>query len=168
LPADFTLPILLVQHMPPLFTRLLAERLNSTCKVMVEEAKQDSLIEPGKILIAPGDYHMKLASNEGGVRIFLDQSPRLNSCRPAVDALFASTGEVYGGAVLAVMLTGMGQDGLRGTEILKARGATVLAQDEASSVVWGMPGAVVNAGLADRVLPLNEVVPEILRITGRN
>ena len=93
----------------------------------------------------------------------LDQSPRQNSCRPAVDALFASTAEVYGGAVLAVILTGMGQDGLRGVEILKARGASVIAQDQASSVVWGMPGAVVNAGLADRVLPLNEVVPEILR-----
>ena len=111
---------------------------------------------------------MKLASNGGGARVFLDQSPRQNSCRPAVDALFASTGEVYGGAALAVILTGMGQDGLHGVEILNAQGATVLAQDEASSVVWGMPGAVVNAGLADRVLPLNEVVPEILRMTGRN
>jgi len=168
LPSYFDLPILVVQHMPPLFTRLLAERLDATCKVRVEEATQDRRVEPGKILIAPGDFHMKLTSDEGGVRVVLDQSPRQNSCRPAVDALFASTGEVYGGAVLAVMLTGMGQDGLRGTEILKARGASVLAQDEASSVVWGMPGAVVSAGLADRVLPLDQVVPEILRITGRN
>ena len=111
---------------------------------------------------------MKIASSEGAVSVYLDQSARLNSCRPAVDALFASAGEVYGGAVLAVILTGMGQDGLRGSEILKAQGATVLAQDEASCVVWGMPGAVVNAGLADRVLPLDEVVPEILRIAGRN
>jgi two-component system chemotaxis response regulator CheB len=85
-----------------------------------------------------------------------------------VDALFASAAEVYGGAVLAVILTGMGQDGLRGAEILRAQGAAILAQDEASSVVWGMPGAVVNAGLADKVLPLDEIVPEILRITGRN
>ena len=111
---------------------------------------------------------MKVESNDGQVRILLDQSPRQNSCRPAVDALFASTGEVYGGAVLAVILTGMGQDGLRGTEILKAHGARVLAQDEASSVVWGMPGAVVNAGLANKVLPLNEVVHEILRITHKS
>jgi len=168
LPAGFPLPILIVQHMPPLFTRLLAERLNSTCQLPVGEANQGAAIEPGKILIAPGDYHMKLASNGGGVHVFLDQSARQNSCRPAVDALFTSTGEVYGGAVLAVVLTGMGQDGLHGSEILKAQGASVLAQDEASSVVWGMPGAVVNAGLADRVLPLNEVVPEILRMTGRN
>jgi two-component system chemotaxis response regulator CheB len=84
-----------------------------------------------------------------------------------VDSLFASAAEVYGGAVIAVILTGMGQDGLRGAEILKAQGASILAQDETSSVVWGMPGAVVNAGLADRVLPLDEVVPEILLITGR-
>ena len=168
LPAGFKLPILVVQHMPPLFTRLLAERLNNTCNLKVEEAAQGSKVEPGKILIAPGDFHMKIASGEAGVSVYLDQSPRLNSCRPAVDALFASAGEVYGGAVLAVILTGMGQDGLRGSEILKAQGATVLAQDEASCVVWGMPGAVVNAGLADRVLPLEEVVPEILRIAGRN
>ena len=154
--------------MPALFTRLLAERLNNTCKLRVEEAAQGSVVEPGKILIAPGDYHMKVASREAGIQVFLDQSARLNSCRPAVDALFASAGEVYGGGVLAVILTGMGQDGLRGAEILKAQGASVLAQDEASCVVWGMPGAVVNAGLADRVLPLNEVVPEILRITARN
>jgi two-component system chemotaxis response regulator CheB len=108
-----------------------------------------------------------VASNGGGVRVVLDQSPPQNSCRPAVDALFSSIGEVYGGAVIAAILTGMGQDGLRGAETLKARGASVLAQDEASSVVWGMPGAVVNAGLADRVLPLDQVVPEILRMAGR-
>jgi len=168
LPADFPLPILVVQHMPPLFTRLLAERLNSSCQLSVKEASQGDPVEPGKILVAPGDFHMKLDSNGGDARVFLDQSLRQNSCRPAVDALFASTGEVYGGAVLAVVLTGMGQDGLRGVEILKAQGASVLAQDEASSVVWGMPGAVVKAGLADRVLPLDQVVPEIMRRTARN
>ncbi len=168
LPANFPLPVLVVQHMPPLFTRLLAERLDSTCKLRVEEAAQDRAVEPGRILIAPGDFHMKLTSNGNSVRIFLDQSPRQNSCRPAVDALFASAGEIYGGAAIAVILTGMGQDGLRGVEILKAQGASVLAQDEASSVVWGMPGAIVSAGLADRVLPLEDVVPEILRVAGRN
>jgi two-component system chemotaxis response regulator CheB len=167
LPAGFPLPVLVVQHMPPLFTRLLAERLNSTCQLPVNEALQGVLIEPGKILIAPGDFHMKLAPTGDGVTVILDQSPRQNSCRPAVDALFTSAGEVYGGAVLAVILTGMGQDGLHGAEILKAQGASVLAQDEASSVVWGMPGAVVNAGLADSVLPLDGIVPEILRVTGK-
>jgi len=165
IPSDFPLPILVVQHMPPLFTRLLAERLNATCKLPVKEASQGDAVVPSQILVAPGDFHMKLDSGSGSVRVLLDQSVRQNSCRPAVDALFASTGGLYGGAVLAVVLTGMGQDGLRGVEILKTQGATVLAQDEASSVVWGMPGAVVNAGLADRVLPLDEIVPEILRRT---
>jgi len=165
LPADFPLPVMVVQHMPPLFTRFLAERLNSTCQLPVAEAADGGLVEPGRILLAPGDFHMKLAINGEAVRVCLDQSPRLNSCRPAVDALFASAAEVYGGAVLAVILTGMGQDGLRGAEILKASGAGILAQDEASSVVWGMPGAVANAGLADCVLPLDEVVPQILRFT---
>ncbi len=168
LPAGFPLPVLVVQHMPPLFTRLLAERLHSSCRLPVEEASQGDPVEAGKILIAPGDFHLKVVSNGGGVRVCLDQSPPLNSCRPAVDALFTSIAEVYGGAVIAVVLTGMGQDGLRGAEILKAQGASVLAQDEASSVVWGMPGAVVNAGLADRVLPLDQVVPEILRMAGRS
>jgi two-component system chemotaxis response regulator CheB len=168
LPAGFPLPVLVVQHMPPLFTRLLAERLHSTCRLPVEEARQGDPVEAGKILIAPGDFHLKVASNGGGPRVCLDQSPPLNSCRPAVDALFTSIGVVYGGAVIAAILTGMGQDGLRGAEILRAQGATVLAQDEASSVVWGMPGAVVNAGLADRVLPLDQVVPEILRLAVRN
>jgi two-component system chemotaxis response regulator CheB len=166
LPASFPLPVLVVQHMPPLFTRVLAERLQAVSKLRVEEASQGAPVEAGKILIAPGDYHLKVSSVGGKVRAFLDQSPPLNSCRPAVDALFASVGEVYGGAAIAVILTGMGHDGLRGAEILKARGASILAQDEATSVVWGMPGAVVNAGLADRVLPLSGVVPEILRLAG--
>jgi two-component system chemotaxis response regulator CheB len=168
IPAGFPLPIMVVQHMPALFTRLLAERLRATCQLPVEEAIQGHRVEPGKILIAPGDFHMKVASNGSGLQVFLDQSPLQNSCRPAVDALFTSIAEVCGGAVLAVVLTGMGQDGLRGVELLKAQGACILAQDEASSVVWGMPGAVANAGLADSVLPLDDVVPEILRITGRN
>jgi two-component system chemotaxis response regulator CheB len=167
-PANFPLPILLVQHMPPLFTRLLAERLNAACPMSVEEASNGQAVEVGKILIAPGDYHMKVASSAGTVRICLDQSPQQNSCRPAVDPLFVSAAELYGGAVLAVVLTGMGQDGLRGVEMLKARGARVLVQDEASSVIWGMPGSVANAGLADQVLPLDAIVPEILSITGKN
>jgi two-component system chemotaxis response regulator CheB len=167
LPAGFPLPVLVVQHMPPLFTRLLAERLHATCKLPVEEASQGAPVEASKILIAPGDFHLKVASNGRGVRVCLDQAPPLNSCRPAVDALFTSIADVYGGAVIAAVLTGMGQDGLRGAEILKAQGASVLAQDEATSVVWGMPGAVVNAGLADSVLPLDQVVPEIVRMAGR-
>jgi two-component system chemotaxis response regulator CheB len=164
LPAGFPLPVLVVQHMPPLFTRLLAERLNSSCRLKVEEASHGALVEPGRILIAPGDFHLKVGANGAGVKVCLDQSPPQNSCRPAVDALFASAAEAYGGAAAAVILTGMGQDGLRGAQILKSHGACILAQDEASSVVWGMPGAVVAAGLADRVLPLDQVVPEILKL----
>jgi two-component system chemotaxis response regulator CheB len=131
----------------------------------VSEASNGSSVEPGEILLAPGDFHMKVTSAGKSFLVNLDQSPLQNFCRPAVDALFTSSAEVFGGAVLAVILTGMGQDGLRGTQVLRANGASVLAQDEASSVVWGMPGAVVTAGLADRVLPIDEVVPEILRIT---
>jgi two-component system chemotaxis response regulator CheB len=167
LPAAFSLPVLIVQHMPPLFTRFLAERLDSTCALKVHEATQGEAVEKGKILIAPGDFHMKLTVSGGETRVCLDQSPPENSCRPAVDALFTSVAEVYGGAVIAVILTGMGHDGLRGARILKAKGASVLAQDEASCVVWGMPGAVVEASLADRVLPLDQVVPEILRVVGQ-
>jgi two-component system chemotaxis response regulator CheB len=168
LPADFPLPVLVVQHMPPLFTRLLAERLHDSCPLPVKEASQGDKVDVGKILIAPGDFHLKVAGGGGGgVQVRLDQSPPQNSCRPAVDALFSSIGEVYGGAAIAVILTGMGQDGLRGVETLKAQGASILAQDEASSVVWGMPGAVVSAGLADRVLPLDQIVPEILRRADR-
>lgn len=162
LPADFPLPILLVQHMPPLFTRLLAERLQNLCALEVHEARDGELIQPGKILVAPGDVHMKAARGSSGFCVRLDQGAPLNSCRPSVDALFSSLAEIYGGAVLAVILTGMGQDGLRGAEMLKARGARLLAQDEASSVVWGMPGAVAAAGLADQVLPLEQISPVLL------
>jgi two-component system chemotaxis response regulator CheB len=167
LAAGFPLPVLVVQHMPPLFTRFLAERLHTSCPLSVEEARQGDRVIAGKILIAPGDFHLKVAVCGGEVHVHLDQSPPQNFCRPAVDALFSSIAEVYGGAVLAVILTGMGHDGLRGVEILKAQGASILAQDEASSVVWGMPGAVVNAGFADRVLPLDQVAPEIMRRADR-
>jgi two-component system chemotaxis response regulator CheB len=168
LPADFQLPVLIVQHMPPLFTRLLAERLHTSCRLPVEEASQGACVNAGRILIAPGDFHLKVGLSGGAVQVRLDQSPPQNFCRPAVDALFSSIAEAYCGAVIAVILTGMGHDGLHGAEILRARGASILAQDEASSVVWGMPGAVVNAGIADRVLPLDQIVPEILRRADRN
>jgi two-component system chemotaxis response regulator CheB len=166
-PADFPLPILIVQHMPPVFTRLLAERLQTTTKLKVAEATEGAVVEPGRVLIAPGGYHMRLHKNGAKTTVVLDQGPPENSCRPAVDVLFRSVQEVYGPAVISVILTGMGYDGLRGVEVLKGGGACVIAQDEASSVVWGMPGAVVNAGLADAVVPLDQVVPEILRRAGK-
>jgi len=167
-PENFPLPVLVVQHMPAIFTQFLAARLQALARLKVREAVDGEEAQPGKILIAPGDYHMKVVNGEKGVRIRLDQSPHVNSCRPSVDALFYSLAEVYGGSVISVILTGMGQDGLRGVEKLKAQGAYVLAQDEGSSVVWGMPGAVVNAGLADGVLPLEKVVPEVLRLVGQH
>ncbi|MBZ5725795.1 MAG: chemotaxis response regulator protein-glutamate methylesterase [Acidobacteriia bacterium] len=165
-PAGFRVPIFIVQHMPTLFTRLLAERLDTLTPLAVREAVAGEKPEPGRVYIAPGDYHMRVVGPPNGVTIALDQGPAQNSCRPAVDALFASLAETYGGAVIATVLTGMGQDGLRGVQRLKAQGAHILAQDEASSVVWGMPGAVVNAGAADEVLPLAEVVPAILSRVG--
>jgi two-component system, chemotaxis family, protein-glutamate methylesterase/glutaminase len=165
--ADFPLPILVVQHMPPLFTRFLAERLHSSCRLPVKEASQGERIHAGKIYIAPGDFHLKVTGIGNEVYVQLDQSPQQNFCRPSVDALFSTAAEVYGGSVIAAVLTGMGHDGLHGAKILKANGATILAQDEASSVVWGMPGAVVNAGLAERVLPLDQIAPEIIGSAGR-
>lgn len=162
-PKNFSLPVLIVQHMPPLFTRLLAERLNSQSALRVEEAQQGSSVEPGKVLIAAGDYHMRVRKTGDRITTTLDQEPPENSCRPAVDVLFRSVGEVYGGAAIAVILTGMGQDGLRGVEGLQPLGAWVIAQDEPSSVVWGMPGAVVRSGLANTIVDLKQVVPQILK-----
>ncbi|HVN03846.1 MAG TPA: chemotaxis response regulator protein-glutamate methylesterase [Bryobacteraceae bacterium] len=166
-PDDFPLPILIVQHMPPLFTRFLAERLQAGTSLRVEEAADGTPVAAGKVLVAPGDYHMWVRSGGSGPVIRIDQAPPENSCRPSVDVLFRSVGEVFGGAAIAVVLTGMGHDGLRGAEVLKAAGAHIIAQDEATSVVWGMPGAVTTAGLADCVVPLDAVVPAVLQHIGK-
>jgi len=163
LPKSFPLPILIVQHMPPLFTRLLAERLQAISQVPVAEGTHGAAVEPGKVLIAPGGFHMRVRKSGQDVSVVIDDSERRNSCRPSVDVLFESVNEVYGKATIAAVLTGMGQDGLQGAQALKAKGAYLIAQDEASSVVWGMPGFVVRAGIADAVLPLHEVIPEVLR-----
>ena len=163
LPANLTVPVLIVQHMPPMFTRCLAERLNTTAKVPVCEATQNVAVQAGHVYIAPGGYHMFVRGSGGREYIGLNEDPPENSCRPAVDVLFRSVNAVYGKATLAAILTGMGQDGLRGIEALKKSGASILAQDEASSVVWGMPGVVARAGLADAVVDLSALVPEILK-----
>jgi two-component system chemotaxis response regulator CheB len=162
-PATFGLPILVVQHMPPLFTRLLAERLQKLTALTVVEGREGDVVRGGAIYIAPGDHHMRVRRQGDQVVLALDQGPPENSCRPAVDVLFRSVRDVYGGRVVSVVLTGMGQDGLRGVEGLKGAGARVIVQDEASSVVWGMPGAIARANLADAVVGLNDIVPEILR-----
>ncbi len=162
-PASFPAPVLIVQHMPAMFTRLLAERLQARCKLPVREAQENDVVAPGRILIAPGDRHLRVKSSGGKIVVVLDQGPPENSCRPAADVLFRSAAELWGGAVVAAVLTGMGRDGLKGTKMLADLGAYVVAQDEASSVVWGMPGAVVGAGLAHSVVPLGSIVAEICR-----
>ena len=168
LPGDLSVPVVLVQHMPPLFTRLLGERLNEKSALSVKEAVDDEPIHPGGVWIAPGDFHLELRrSGAGQVRTHLQQGPHENSCRPAVDVLFRSVAAIYGGHTLAVVLTGMGQDGLRGSEVIHERGGEILVQDEASSVVWGMPGFVSRAGLASRVLPIPAIAQEIVRRIAR-
>jgi two-component system chemotaxis response regulator CheB len=163
LPADFPVPIVIVQHMPPLFTRLLADRLNGQSHLTVREALPGSVVRPGEIWIAPGDWHMEVERRGGSVYLHTQQGPPENSCRPAVDVLFRSVARVYGSKVLGVILTGMGQDGLRGSREIHAAGGTVFAQDEATSVVWGMPGFVAQDGIASRVLPLPQIAAEIVR-----
>jgi two-component system chemotaxis response regulator CheB len=163
LPADLPVPVVLVQHMPPLFTRLLAGRLSAESRVTVEEGIPGGLLRPGHAWIAPGDYHMAVARDGPQARVLVHQDPPENSCRPAADVLFRSVAKAFGPGALAVVLTGMGQDGLRGCEAVREAGGQVIAQDEATSVVWGMPGFVARAGLADRVLPLALIAPEIVR-----
>ncbi len=166
LPADFPVPILIVQHMPPMFTRLLADRLSAACPVKVQEASSGTVLQPGRAWIAPGDYHMIVVRDGGQVRLLVHQNPPEHSCRPAVDVLLRSVAQTYGSHSLTVIMTGMGHDGLRGCEAVREAGGQVLAQDEATSVVWGMPGYVVRAGLADRVLPVCLLADEILRRVG--
>jgi two-component system, chemotaxis family, protein-glutamate methylesterase/glutaminase len=163
LPADFPIPIVIVQHMPPMFTRLLAERLSAQFQIRVQEGSSGTTLEPGHAWIAPGDHHMIVVRDNQRTRILLNQDPPENSCRPAVDVLLRSVAKAFGPNSLTVILTGMGQDGLRGCEAIREAGGQILAQDEASSVVWGMPGHVARAGLADRVLPLSIIADEIRR-----
>jgi two-component system, chemotaxis family, protein-glutamate methylesterase/glutaminase len=162
-PENFPVPIVVVQHMPPVFTKILAERLDSNSAVRVHEGAPGDCLQQGHAWIAPGGSHMVIERNAFGAVIQTNLDAPENSCRPAVDVLFRSVLRVYGGATLAVILTGMGQDGFRGCEELRKAGAQILAQDEASSVVWGMPGFVARAGLADRVVPLDQVGAEITR-----
>ncbi len=163
LPASFPVPIVVVQHMPPLFTRLLAERLGARSAVRVREGVSGAPLAAGCAEVAPGGRHMEVVREGGGVRIRTHEGPPENSCRPSLDVLLRSVAQVYGPHALAVVLTGMGRDGLRGCERVAEAGGQILVQDEASSVVWGMPGAVAGAGLAERVLPLEEIAREIVR-----
>ena len=167
LPASFPAPILLVQHMPQMFTRFLAERLNTGTALTVMEAADGQPLQPGVVYVAPGDFHLTVRKQHGSVVTALDQDAPQHAHRPAADVLFRSVADVYGARALAVVLTGMGQDGLRGSEEITRAGGRVIVQDEATSVVWEMAGLVVNAGLADAVVPLNQVAGELKRRTQR-
>ncbi|MFZ5861414.1 MAG: protein-glutamate methylesterase/protein-glutamine glutaminase [Nitrospirota bacterium] len=161
LPETFPTPILIVQHMPPVFTKLLAERLALSSKIKVVEAEAGMTPQPGTAYLAPGDHHMVVGRRDGRVAISLNQAAPENSCRPAADPLFRSVAEVYGAHALGVIMTGMGQDGLIGLRAMRAKGAGVYAQDQATSVVWGMPSFPVREGLVDAVLSVDELAAAI-------
>ena len=165
LPFDLEVPVLIVQHMPKLFTGPLTLRLEGLCVLPVREAQNGERIGPRAIWVAPGDAHMETLRGLDGVstRIRLHQGACLNSCRPSADYLFRSAARVYGAGTLAVVMTGMGADGLDGARAIRAAGGQVIAQDEASSAVWGMPGRVVEAGLADATVSLEMMAAEIIR-----
>jgi len=164
LPASLPVPILLVQHMPPVFTRQFAQRLDRLCALRVVEAADGVPLQPGTVHLAPGDHHLVVRPGRGSHHTTgLHQGPPESFCRPAVDPLFRSAVAAYDGAVLGVVLTGMGADGRNGAGEIRAHGGSVLAQDQATSVVWGMPGAVSQAGFADEILPLDRVADAILR-----
>jgi two-component system, chemotaxis family, protein-glutamate methylesterase/glutaminase len=168
LPASFPVPLVIAQHMPPIFTSQLATRLTAKSSMPVRECVSGEPVMPGCAVIAPGDSHMVVSLESGVVRLRTHQGPKENFCRPSVDVLFRSIAQIYGAAALAVILTGMGQDGFKGCEMLRGLGAQIYAQDEASSVVWGMPGFVARAGLADKVLPLQQIGPALVRATTVN
>ncbi len=167
LPASFPLPVLVVQHMPELFTKLLAERLDTRCALRVREAVHGDAVRPGSIYIAKGNWHMEVAGSPTNVSLRLNQDAAENHCRPAVDVLFRTAVGVWGSGVLGVILTGMGSDGFLGCRMIRDHGGAVLAQDQATSAVWGMPGVVTTAGLAHKVLSLPAIAPEVLKLAGR-
>ena len=157
-------PVLITQHMPPTFTAIMAEHLARTANRPVREAQDGEEINVGTIYLAPGGRHMSVRGRDGMAVIAIDDGPLVNFCKPAVDPLFSTAAEVWGSKVLALVLTGMGSDGLRGAQTIVAAGGSVLAQDEASSVVWGMPGQVAHAGVCSAVLPLIEIAPRLVRL----
>ncbi|MGB2659313.1 MAG: chemotaxis response regulator protein-glutamate methylesterase [Pseudolabrys sp.] len=157
-------PVLITQHMPPTFTAVLAEHLTRIAKRPVREAVDGEEINAGVVYLAPGGKHMKVARRDGAAVIAIEDGPLVNFCKPAVDPMFASAADVWGNKVLALVLTGMGSDGLAGAKTIVAAGGHVFAQDEATSVVWGMPGQVTNAGLCSAVLPLPEIAAKLTRL----
>jgi two-component system chemotaxis response regulator CheB len=167
LPADLPVPVLIVQHMPPVFTRMLAERLDRNSAVSVVEASDGDAVVPGRVYLAPGGHHMALSAAGGHVTVVLHDGPAENFCRPAADVLFRAAVDVYRGEVLAVVMTGMGRDGLRGAESVRAAGGSVMAQSEETSTVASMPAAVAAAGLAHAVVPLHDLGAALVQRVSR-
>ena len=165
-PALGAVPVLVVQHMPETFTAILAEHIGKTSGRPAAEAREGEVLQPGRVYVAPGGRHMLLDRAGAGAKIRLDDGPAINFCKPAVDPLFRSVAEVYGRAALGVVLTGMGSDGAKGAVAIADGGGTVLAQDEATSVVWGMPGAAAQAGACAAVLPLDGIGRKIVYLLG--
>jgi len=165
LPADLPVPVVIAQHMPPMFTSLLAKRLAAKSALPVRECVSGEPLSPGCVVVAPGDFHMVVCREGNAVCLRTHHEPKENFCRPSVDVLFRSVAAVYGARALGVVLTGMERDGFNGCEVLCGLGARIYVQDEASSVVWGMPGFVARAGLADKILPLGQIGAEIVRAT---
>ena len=158
------LPVLLTQHMPPTFTTILAQHMSKVTRAEALEAIDGEAVVAGRVYVAPGAKHMRLARKAGQVSIALDDGPPINYCKPAVDPLFQSASEIFGPATLGVVLTGMGSDGARGAVSIADAGGSVIAQDEASCVVWGMPQAAAQAGACAAVLPLNDIGRTVSRI----
>ena len=168
LPGDLSVPVLIVQHMPDTFTALLATVLNGKCALRVVEAHDGERVESGTVYIAPGGLHMRVKRHAGHVALETTLDPPEHHCRPSVDYLFRSVADVYGSKALGVIMTGMGSDGSKGLAAMKARGSYVLAQNEASSIVFGMPGEAVKAGLVDEQVSLDEMASRVTQlVSGR-
>jgi len=163
-PVIDRVPVLITQHMPPTFTTILAEHLARTCGRPVHEGIDGEPVVAGQVYLAPGGRHMRVARRDGKTVIVLDDGPPVNFCKPAVDPMFTSAVDIWQGAMLAVVLTGMGSDGMRGGKSIIAAGGSVIAQDEASSVVWGMPGAAAHAGICAAILPLGQIGSRVVRL----
>lgn len=154
--------------MPATFTTILAEHITRLSNWQAGEGKDGEIIRGGKVYVAPGDFHMVLELKGNDKVIRLNKNPPENFCRPSVDPMFRSLAQIYGKKLLAIVLTGMGQDGMRGGQAIVAAGGTVIAQDEATSVVWGMPGAAATAGICSAVLPLAQIAPYVQKMAARN
>ena len=165
---DVSLPILITQHMPATFTSLLAEHITRACRWPAAEGKDGEPILPRRIYVAPGGFHMTVERGDTNNMIRIQDGPQENFCKPSVDPMLRSMAPIYGARMLVIMLTGMGHDGRDGSKVVTAAGGSVIAQDEATSVVWGMPGAVATAGLCSAVLPLNDLAPYVRKLVLRS